>query len=267
VARVAVQLARVRLRQAERAARHTAEQTSHLKDELVTMLSQSLRSPLNVMLNTVGLLKDKSVGGEETRRALELIRASTREQHRLIDEVHDVSCMAAGCFQVRSEPITSLAELVMQEVDSIRPIATARRVRLEAFIQSGAGPVEGDPQRLRQIVHNLTSHAIACTSATGNVIIECRGHGTFVEIIVRHNGVGISAEALPHVFDALWQVRHARGEASRVGGIGLGLAITHRIVELHNGRIFVSSDGESRGAVFTVRLPVMAASAPLPAAS
>ena len=105
IARVAVQLARSRLRAAERAAREVAEQSSFMKDELVPMLSNSLRNPLNVMLNTIALLKDQNFGGEESRRALEIIRASTREQHRLIDEVHDVSCIAAGCFDIEPKRI------------------------------------------------------------------------------------------------------------------------------------------------------------------
>jgi signal transduction histidine kinase len=257
VARVAVQLARARLRQAERMARQAAEETSQFKDELVSMLSQSLRNPLNVMLSTVALLKEPTVGGgEETRRALELIKASTREQHRLIDEVHDISCVAAGCFEIHMERLPTLATLVSEEVDALRPIAVARRVRLESFLDRDAGPVQADATRIRQIVHNLASHALSCTQATGNVIIECRGRGAFVEIVVRHNGAGISAEALPHVFDALWQVQHARSSFARQGALNLGLAVTHRIVELHGGRVFVASDGETRGAVFTVRLPI-----------
>jgi signal transduction histidine kinase len=255
VARVEVQLARARLRHAERRARQAAEQSSHLKDELVTTLSQSLRNPLDVMLKTVALLKDPA-GGEEMRRALDLIRASTREQHRLIDEVHDISCIAAGVFEVRLTRIPSLSTLVSEEVDALRPIATARRIRLESFIDLSAAAIEGDGARVRQIAHHLISHALSSTPATGNVIVECRGRAGFVEMIVRHNGAGISEEALPHVFDARWQLEHAR--SGKTGGaLNLGLAVTHRIVELHGGRIFVTSDGEGRGAVFTVRLPMV----------
>lgn len=258
VARVAVQLARARLRQAERMARQSAEATSHFKDELVSLLSQSLRNPLDVMLKTVQLLKDQSAGTEDARRALELIRASTREQHRLIDEVHDVSCIAAGCFEVYPQRIAAPATLVSEELDSLRPVAVVKRIRFESYIDSSSGPIDGDPLRIRQVVHSLVSHALGCTQSTGNVIIEYKGRGGFVEIIVRDNGAGIPAESLPHVFDALWQVQRSRGDASRVGGIGVGLAVTHRIVELHGGRIFVSSDGEGRGTVFTVRLPAVA---------
>jgi signal transduction histidine kinase len=236
-------------------ARQAAEQSSHLKDELVTTLSQSLRNPLDVMLKTVSLLKDPA-GGEEMRRALDLIRASTREQHRLIDEVHDISCIAAGVFQVNLSRISTFATLVADEVDALRPIAAARRVRLESFIDTASGAIEGDAARVRQIAHHLISHALSSTSATGNVIVECKGRAGFVELIVRHNGVGISEEALPHVFDARWQLEHARKGLGGGGASNLGLAVTQRIVELHGGRIFVNSDGEGRGAVFTVRLPM-----------
>lgn len=256
IARVAVQLARARLRAAERTAREVAEQTSFLKDELVTMLSSALRNPLNVMLNALALLKDQSFSGEEARRALDLIRASTREQHRLIDEVHDVSCIAAGCFDVEAQRIDSLAALVNGELDAIRPLAAAKRVRLESFIDSGAGPLEGDARRLRQVVHNLLAHALASTAAGGNVLVECHGRHDHVELVVRDNGMGIAADTLPHVFDPLWQMHHARADVARTAGVWLGLAVIHRIVELHGGRIVASSDGQSMGAVFTVRLPL-----------
>ncbi len=259
IARVAVQLARARLRAAERAAREVAEQTSFMKDELVTMLSSSLRNPLNVMLNAIALLKDQTFGGEEARRALDLIRASTREQHRLIDEVHDVSCIAAGCFNVVAKRIESLSVLVNAEVDAIRPLASAKRVRLESFIDSGAGPLDGDPDRLRQVVHNLLAHALASTPAGGNVLVECHGRRDHAELVVRDNGMGIPAETIQHVFDPLWQMHHARADAARTGGVWLGLAVIQRIVELHGGRIIASSDGHSMGAVFTVRLPLAVA--------
>jgi signal transduction histidine kinase len=258
-ARVAVQIARARLRAAERAAREVAEQTSFMKDELVTMLSNSLRNPLNVMMNAIALLKDQSFGGEEARRAMELIRASTREQHRLIDEVHDVSCIAAGCFNIEAKRIQSLATIVNAEIDAIRPIAGAKRVRLESFIDSGAGPLEGDVQRLRQVVHNLLAHALAMTPAGGNVLVECHGRKDHAELVVRDNGMGIPAETIPHVFDPLWQMHHARADTARTGGVWLGLAVIHRIVELHGGRMIASSDGHSMGAVFTVRLPLAVA--------
>jgi signal transduction histidine kinase len=256
VARVAVQLARGRLRRAERAAREVAERSSFMKDELVLMLSNSLRSPLNVMVNTISLLKDQSFGTEESRRALEIIRASTREQHRLIDEVHDLSCITAGCFEIEKKPVASLSALVCGEVEGVRSIAGARRVRVESFIDSSAGAFDGDAARMRQVVHNLLAHALACTQAGGNVLVECHGRGGFAEVVVRDNGSGISAETLAHVFDPAWQMNHARADGSRSAGMWLGLAVAYRIVELHGGRIFAASDGHGMGSVFTVRMPL-----------
>jgi signal transduction histidine kinase len=256
IARVAVQLARMRLRRAERAAREVAERSSFMKDELVLSLSNSLRSPLNAMLSTLAMLKDHSFGSEEARRALDLIRASSREQHRLIDEVRDVSCIAAGCFTVAKSRLASLSSIVSSEVDALRVIAGAKRVRLESFVDSGSGPLEADPERLQHLVHNLLAHAIACTSAGGNVIVECHGRRDHVELVVRDNGMGIAAESLPHLFDAGWQMRRVRAEGVRTGGVWLGLAVVHHIVELHGGRIVASSGGPGMGAVFTVRLPL-----------
>jgi signal transduction histidine kinase len=257
LARVAVQLARGRLRQAERVAREVAEKSSVMKDELVLMLSSSLRNPLNAMVNTIAVLKEQALGTEEARRALEVIRASTREQHRLIDEVHDLSCITAGCFTIEKQPVASLSTLVHAEVDAARPVASARRVRMESFIDSSAGAFEGDAARMRQVVHNLVAHSIACTQAGGNVLVECHGRGGFAEIVVRDNGSGISADTLPHVFDPDWQMQHARVDGARTAGMWLGLAVAHRIVELHGGRLFVTSDGHGMGTVFTVRLPLV----------
>jgi signal transduction histidine kinase len=208
------------------------------------------------MLNALALLKDQSFGGEDARRALDLIRASTREQHRLIDEVHDVSCIAAGCFDIHAQRIDSLSVLVNTEIDAIRALATAKRVRLETFIDSGAGPLDGDADRLRQVVHNLVAHALASTPTGGNVLVECHGRHDHVELVVRDNGMGIPSDTIQHVFDPLWQMHHARADAARAAGVWLGLAVIHRIVELHGGRIVASSDGHSMGAVFTVRLPL-----------
>jgi signal transduction histidine kinase len=210
-------------------------------------------------------MKDQAFGTEEARRALEIIRASTREQHRLIDEVHDLSCITAGCFTLEKALVPSLSALVHSEVDAIRPVASARRVRVESFVDSGAGVFEGDAARMRQVVHNLLAHALACTQAGGNVLVECHGRGEFAEIIVRDNGAGISAETLTHVFDPTWQMQHARSDGARSPGVWLGLAVIHRIVELHGGRLFAHSDGHGLGAVFTVRLPLQVVAAKLPA--
>lgn len=259
-ARVGVQLARARLRYAERVARETAEETGVMKDELVGMLSRSLREPLNVLLNTISMLKEHHLVGPDAQRAIDLIRASTHEQHRLIDEVHDISCIAADCFQVNPKRISSLSALVTAEVEALRPIASAKRVRLDSFFDAIAGPIQGDEVRLSQVAHSLVSHAIACTGAGGNVFVECRRREESVELLVRDSGIGISPEALPHLFEPLWQIQHARAEPTRNGAIGLGLAVTHRIVELHGGTIRVVSAGRNRGATFIVRFPARAAS-------
>jgi signal transduction histidine kinase len=117
---------------------------------------------------------------------------------------------------------------------------------------------------MRQVVHNLLAHALASTQAGGNVLVECHGHGEFAEIVVRDNGSGISAETLPHVFDPAWQMQHARSDGARSAGMWLGLAVVHRIVELHGGRMFAASSGHGLGSVFTVRMPLQVAAAALP---
>jgi signal transduction histidine kinase len=155
---------------------------------------------------------------------------------------------------------------VHAEVDGIRPVANARRVRVESFIDSSAGVFEGNAVRMRQVVHNLLAHALACTQAGGNVLVECHGRGEFAEIVVRDNGAGIPAETLSRVFDPTWQMQHARADGARAPGVWLGLAVVYRIVELHGGRVFAASGGHGLGSVFTVRLPLQVAAAKLPGA-
>lgn len=170
----------------------------------------------------------------------------------------------AGCFDIERTLVPSLTALVRAEVDAIRPIANARRVRVESFVDSGAGVFQGDGARMSQVVHNLLAHALACTQAGGNVLVECHGRGEFAEIVVRDNGSGLPAETLDHVFDPTWQMQNARAEGARSPGVWLGLAVIHRVVELHGGRIFAASGGHGLGAAFTVHLPLQVVAAKLP---
>jgi signal transduction histidine kinase len=135
----------------------------------------------------------------------------------------------------------------------MRPVSAAKRVRLESFIDSVTGPIDGDAVRLRQAIHSLLAHAFAHTPAGGHIVVECRTRETFVELVIRDNGVGIAAETLAHLFDPLWQVQRVRAEPGNAAG--LGIAVAHRVIELHGGRIFAESQGANRGSLIAVYLP------------
>jgi CheY-like chemotaxis protein len=138
-------------------------------------------------------------------------------------------------------------------VDSFRPAALAKNLAVETALETGAGTVNGDSERLQQVVWNLLSNAIRFTPPGGWIQLRYARRGEHVELLVRDSGQGIAPEELPHLFERYWQ---GVSRERRSQGLGLGLAIAHRIIELHGGSIAAASDGEGRGATFTVTLPL-----------
>jgi CheY-like chemotaxis protein len=149
-------------------------------------------------------------------------------------------------------------------VDSFRPAALAKNLTVETALETGAGTINGDTERLQQVVWNLLSNAIRFTPAGGRIQLRYARRGDHVELLVRDSGQGIAADALPHVFERYWQ---GRSSERRSQGLGLGLAIAYRIVELHGGEIAAASDGEGCGATFTVLLPIVSADTEHPPAA
>jgi CheY-like chemotaxis protein len=156
-------------------------------------------------------------------------------------------------LRIEPRPVTSLAQMVGMVVDSFRPAALAKNLTVETALEAGAGVVNGDLERLQQVVWNLLSNAIRFTPPGGRIQLRYARCGDHVELVVRDSGQGIAPESLPHLFERYWQ---GRSGERRSQGLGLGLAIAHRIIELHGGNIAASSDGEGHGATFTVTLPL-----------
>jgi signal transduction histidine kinase/methylmalonyl-CoA mutase cobalamin-binding subunit len=256
LARVESRLAQARLHAAERQARETAEQANRARDVFFTMLSHELRTPLMAVLAWTALLKDNRLDPSEAVHALELIERNARVQRRLVDDLLDISRIVTGRLRIDQRPVTSLAQMVGMVVDSFRPAALAKNLTVETALEAGAGVVNGDSERLQQVVWNLLSNAIRFTPPGGRIQLRYARHGENVELLVRDSGQGIAPEALPHLFERYWQGR--TGER-RSQGLGLGLAIAHRIIELHGGNIAAASDGEGYGASFTVTLPLYSA--------
>jgi CheY-like chemotaxis protein/anti-sigma regulatory factor (Ser/Thr protein kinase) len=151
-----------------------------------------------------------------------------------------------------------LGPIVEAAVESMRPAADAKGVRLELRHSTEEARVSGDPDRLQQVVWNMVSNAIKFTDPGGQVEVDVVREGGFVTIRVRDNGRGISQQLLPHVFDRFWQADTTT--TRRHGGLGLGLSIVRHLVELHGGTVAVESDGPGHGATFSVRLPAVTAS-------
>jgi signal transduction histidine kinase len=253
LARVESRLAQARMHAAERRARKAAEEANRARDVFFTMLSHELRTPLMAVLAWTALLKDNRLDPNEAVHALELIDRNARVQRRLVDDLLDISRIVTGRLRIDRRPVASLAQMVGMVVDSFRPAALAKNLTVETALDTSAGIVNGDSERLQQVVWNLLSNAIRFTPPGGRIQLRYARRDEHVELLVRDSGQGIAPEALPHLFERYWQGRN--GER-RSQGLGLGLAIAHRIIELHGGHITAASDGEGCGATFTVTLPL-----------
>ena len=239
----------------EQAARAEAELANRTKDEFLATLSHELRTPLSAILGWSHLLRTNNLGEVDLARGLETIERNARVQSQLIDDLLDVSRIISG--KIRIEPrAVDLAVVIEAAIDSVRPTFDAKEIQFETDVEARDCKVLGDANRLQQIFWNLFSNAVKFTPERGKVRVQVREQDFGVKVSVIDTGVGITPEFLPYIFDRFSQ---ADGSTTRVhGGLGLGLAIVRHLVELHHGRVEVESEGEDRGATFTVRLPIAA---------
>ncbi len=246
---------RKELLESERVARSYAERTNAMKDDFLATLSHELRTPLSAILGWAHALRSRRMTEDELRQGLEKIERNARMQAQLIEDLLDMSRIASGKVRLDVQPVQPVF-FIEAAVETVRPAADAKGIHLEKLLDPSAGPINGDPQRLQQIVWNLLSNAIKFTPKDGKVQVLLERVDSHVEISVADTGIGIDAQFLPHVFE-----RFRQADASttrRFGGLGLGLSIVKHLVELHGGTVQVRSGGENRGTTFTVRLPVTA---------
>jgi signal transduction histidine kinase/ActR/RegA family two-component response regulator len=237
------------LRQSEEA----LQVASRAKDEFLATLSHELRTPLNAILGWTRMLRLGHL--EESRRvtALEVIERNARAQVQLIEDLLDVSRIITGKLRLDMKPI-AVNPVIEEAVNTVRPSADAKGVRLIYQTDPDVGAIFAAPDRLQQIIWNLLSNAIKFTSAGGLVELRATRIGNTVRLTVRDTGVGIQPAFLPHVFE---RFRQADSTTTRShSGVGLGLAIVRHLVELHGGTISAASEGEGKGATFTVTFPV-----------
>jgi PAS domain S-box-containing protein len=250
-----------RLLESEQEARRQAEEATRLKDEFLATLSHELRNPLTAVLGWSRLLRSGSLDAESAARAVEAIERNAAAQKQLIEDVLDVSRIITGRMRLDAQHVR-IVSVVEAAVDTIRPAADARGVRILVHLPPDAGAVSGDPDRLQQVVWNLLTNAVKFTPEGGTVEVWVeREPAGGLSLIVRDSGQGIAPDFLPYVFD---RFRQADQQITRRhGGLGLGLSIVKHIVELHGGTIRAESEGEGRGATFTVTFP---ATGPAPVA-
>jgi len=245
---------RSRLLSSEKLARNEAERANRLKDEFLATISHELRNPLNAILGWAHMMRVGKLNESNTERAVETIYRNAKSQSQLIADLLDVSRIISGKLRLDVRTV-DLLSIVNAAIDSIRPAADAKGIRLQTTLDPAAGPLSGDADRLQQIVWNLLSNAVKFTPKGGHISVKLQRGASHVEIVVSDSGLGISKEFLPYVFD---RFRQADASTTRThGGLGLGLSIVHQLVDLHGGSVTVQSEGEGKGATFTISLPVM----------
>jgi signal transduction histidine kinase/CheY-like chemotaxis protein len=253
--RVAEANAALRQRESEREELLRRERdASRLKDEFLAAVSHELRTPLNAIVGWVQILATTTPDEQTMAKAIASIARNARTQTRVIEDLVDVSRIVAGKLNLRADAV-DLRDAVDGGVDSVRAAAQAKNLRLTADVPGHPCIVNGDRDRLQQVVGNLLSNAVKFTGAGGTVSLTLGGIDGCYEIAVTDTGIGISADFLPFVFD---RFRQADGSLTREhGGLGLGLAIVKELTSLHGGTVDVESAGRNLGATFRVRIPAL----------
>jgi PAS domain S-box-containing protein len=252
---------REQLLQREQAAREAAERANRIKDEFLAVLSHELRSPLNPILGWSKLLQSRTFNQQQTKHALETIERNAKLQTQLIEDLLDVSRILQGKL-ILNQAAVNLGSTIEAALETVRLTAEAKKIQIQTVLDAQVGPILGDAARLQQVIWNLLSNAMKFAPSGGMVEIRLEQIETYAQIQVKDNGKGIKPEFLPSVFEYF---RQEDGTTTRqFGGLGLGLAIVHHLVELHGGSVWAESPGEGLGATFTVRLPLMLVSTTTP---
>ena len=243
---------RRQLLESERFARTEAERASATKDAFLATLSHELRTPLGAILGWSQILRRRTEEQTELQQGLEAIERNARMQAQLIEDLLDMSRIASGKVRLDIQPVEPIV-FIEAAIETVRPAADAKGIRLEKLLDPGSGPISGDPNRLQQVIWNLLSNAIKFTPKDGKVQVLLERVNSHIEISVADTGIGIKPEFLPHVFE---RFRQADSSTTRAySGLGLGLSIVKHLVELHGGTVRVTSPGEGRGTTFAVHLP------------
>jgi signal transduction histidine kinase/CheY-like chemotaxis protein len=244
--------ARTRLLASEKLARSEAERANRLKDEFLATISHELRNPLNAILGWAHMMRLGKLTPANAERAVETIYRNAKSQAQLVADLLDVSRIISGKLRLDVREV-DLISIVNAAIDSVRPAVDAKGIRLETMLDPAAGPISGDADRLQQVVWNLLTNAVKFTPKGGKIEVKVQRIDSHAEIVVSDSGVGINKEFLPYVFD---RFRQADASTTRIhGGLGLGLSIVRQLVDLHGGSASVHSEGEGKGATFTITLP------------
>ena len=237
----------------EQEARAEAEALNRSRDQFLATLSHELRTPLNAIFGWARMLDAGQLDAKTTRHATQAILRNAAAQVQLIEDLFDVSRVITGKMRLDIQPL-NVSTVLEAALDTVRPAATSKRIRLESALDPRAGPIMGDPGRLQQVAWNLLMNAVKFTPNGGRVQLHLQRTNSHIEITVSDTGEGIAPEHLPHLFERFRQVD--AGATRRHAGLGIGLALVKHLVELHGGTVTAVSAGLGCGATFTVKLPM-----------
>ncbi len=211
---------------------------------------------MNAVYGWARMLQMGQIDSTTTPRALDAIVRNAHVQLQLIDDLLDVSRIISGKMRldIRAVDIQRVLEAAL---DAVRPAADAKGLRLQTLLDPSAGPINGDPDRLQQVVWNLLMNAVKFTPREGRIQLTLQRVNAHLEIVVSDTGSGIRSELLPVIFDRFKQGES--GSTRKQGGLGIGLALVRHLVELHGGSVTAESAGEGKGATFRVKLPLVVA--------
>ncbi|MEP7069141.1 MAG: ATP-binding protein [Usitatibacter sp.] len=255
----AAALEREKLLESERFARGEAERASQMKDEFLATLSHELRTPLSSILGWSQVLRGGGKNPGDLQKGLDIIERNTRVQTQLIEDLLDMSRIISGKVRLDIQPVEPMS-FIEAAIETVRPGAEAKGIRIDKILDPHAGPVSGDPNRLQQVVWNLLSNAIKFTPKDGKVQVLLERVDSHIEVSVADTGMGIESKFIDHVFERFRQ--QDSSTTRRYGGLGLGLSIVKHLVELHGGTVRARSAGQGQGATFSVQLPLAVVNRP-----
>ena len=248
---------RERLLRQEKAAREEAETANRMKDEFLATISHELRTPLTSILGWARMLTAGTLTKLQARHALDVIAQSAQSQTRLIEDILDTSRIITGHLKLDAHPV-AIEHVFHAAVEVVRPSAEAKGITLSEIVDAPDGVVFGDPSRLQQALWNMLSNAVKFTNEGGSIEARLGRAEGQIEISISDTGIGVEPQFLPYVFERFRQADSA--STREYGGLGLGLAITRHIIEMHGGGVSASSPGKGQGATFKIRLPLISTS-------
>jgi signal transduction histidine kinase len=239
------------------------KEADRLKDEFLAMLAHELRNPLAPIHNAVRIMRLKPMGDPQLEWARDVIGRQGTHLTRLVDDLLDVSRITRGKINIDAQPF-ELGAAIARAVETVQPMLVQQKHDLRIELPPTPLIVQGDLTRVTQVIGNVLANAVKYTDTGGRIEIAARLDGGSIEIRVRDNGIGIPASMLPCVFDLFSQAGAMDGRSR--GGLGIGLALVKRLVEMHGGSVGVRSEGEGQGTEFQIRLPAATGEAESPAA-